>query len=385
MSLNILFVDPNPFPTGGAMTKRHRYLVDYLNSQNITSSVLVCDFKNRNAAENPQEGSYGLCRYKNITPIAASKHFIKFWREGTLHIKEFYKPGEENVAIFDTMLVWSSYPFYIYAQKLGYTIVFDQVETSMLANGKVSLLRWINIKFGESLTNKAFTKWPGIVISTALEEENKRLYPNRKLCLLQNATPILCEDNKTSLHKPLTLLYSGTYSPKDGVQHLLQGVIKAHEEGVDCKLILLGSGTKDHMKVLDNANGHDFIEYLGYVSDEKLIELLSTCDVLCMTRINSRFARFGFPFKLSEYLATGNVVLATDVGDVTKYVENRVSAYVIEPNSADAICRTIMHISTHEEEAVSVARRGKECAKQHFSIDVVGNKFVKFLEEISKP
>lgn len=380
--LNVVFVDPNTFPVGGAMTKRHRYLVDYLNAQGMESEVLVCDFKKRSSLSNPMEGRYGACVYKDITPIADSGRYLKFWREGKQFLKQSYKRGRKNIAVFDTMLVWSSYPFYRYAKKLGYTVVFDQVETSMLQNGKVSRLRYLNMKFGEMLSDMAFRCNPGIVISTALMEENRRLYPGRKLCLLQNATPVFCTEPKAALGNPLTLMYSGTYSAKDGVRYLIEAVIKAHERGCDCRLVLLGAGVPEDMKVLELAKGHEYIEYKGYVSDDELKRMLLGSDVLCMTRTNSRFARFGFPFKLSEYLSCGNVLLATDVGDVTLYVEDKVSAYVVEPENSDAIARVIEYIQTHEKEALTVARNGLECAQRHFSIDVVGRKFVEFLMKI---
>lgn len=70
------------------------------------------------------------------------------------------------------------------------------------------------------------------------------------------------------------------------------------------------------MAILDSVKDKAYIRYLGFVSDEELIEQLLESDILCMTRCNSVFANYGFPFKLSEYLSTDNVVLATSVGDL---------------------------------------------------------------------
>ena len=101
-----------------------------------------------------------------------------------------------------------------------------------------------------------------------------------------------------------------------------------------------------------------------------------------MTRCNSRFANYGFPFKLSEYLATGNIVLATNVGDVCDYIENKKSAYIVPPESSYSIAKAILHIHSNPEEAFTVAKGGLEAMQKHFSIENVGKVFVDFLKEV---
>lgn len=380
--MNVVYIGPQSFPSGGATTKRRRYMVDYMNANGIPCHYLCCDFKQREKRCNDTKGLYGKCDYLDVTPIADGKHYISFWRTGKKQLKEWYKDNCKNILIFDTLLYWFDYPFYRYAKKMGYHVVFDQVETSYLQNGKVSFAHSLNIRLGEWLSDKAFKKSPAFVISQALQEENSNRYPNRKLCLLPNSTPVLNDIPKTKIGSPLLLLYSGTYAPKDGVSDLIDGVIEAHEKGCNCKLILLGKGNVEDMKVLQKAEGKAYIEYRGFVSDEELLQTMIKSDVLCMTRTNSRFANYGFPFKLSEYLATGNILLATSVGDVCQYVNDKKSAYIVAPESSTAIANAILHISNNHEEALQVAKNGFESMKEHFSIEIVGKKFVDFLSLI---
>lgn len=243
-------------------------------------------------------------------------------------------------------------------------------------------LHSVNIKISEFFSDKAYRHSSAFVISNNLMNEVCKKYPNRKLCLLPNSTPQLNNQSRDTLNKPLKVLYSGTYSPKDGVEYLLKGVIEAYENGIAVELILLGKGSKEDMKVLELAKGKDYIHYLGYVSDEELNSCLLACDVLCMTRCNSRFANYGFPFKLSEYLATGNIVLATNVGDVELYVKDKESAYIISSENSHAIATTLQHIVEHPQEAFSVAKGGLKIMQQYFSIESVGVIFLDFLYHI---
>lgn len=382
IKLNVVYIGPSPFPVGGATTKRKRYMIDYMNEHNIESHYLVCDFKQKGKVVNPIEGSYGKCTYRDITNIANNKKFLTFWKEGKKQLSKWYNPQSKNILIFNTILHWQAYPFYKFAIKKGYHIVFDQVETSMLLSGKSSFLHKINIIVSECLSHGAYKRSAGFVISSALLKDNRDRFPHRKLCLLPNSTPILCSKTKKELNTPLQLLYAGTYAPKDGVSYLINGVIQAKEKGCDCKLILLGKGEEKDMEILELAKDKDYISYLGFVSDEELVQYLLQSDVLCMTRTNSRFANYGFPFKLSEYLATSNIVLATNVGDVSEYVKDKESAFIVEPENSTAIAYAIIDIINNPESALKIAGNGFEVMKMNFSIENVGRRFINFLNKI---
>ena len=48
-----------------------------------------------------------------------------------------------------------------------------------------------------------------------------------------------------------------------------------------------------------------FILSTGFLLEDEYYKILPHSDVLLMTRINSKYANAGFPFKLGEYLASG--------------------------------------------------------------------------------
>lgn len=128
--LNVVYIGPQSFPLGHATTKRRRYMVDYMNSHGIKCYYLVCDFKQRDKRVNPVSGKYGECEYYDITPLAQKKKFFQYWKKGKALLKDWFVEGKQNCLVFPTILDVFSYPFYRYARKLGYKIVFDQVETS---------------------------------------------------------------------------------------------------------------------------------------------------------------------------------------------------------------------------------------------------------------
>ena len=128
--------------------------------------------------------------------------------------------------------------------------------------------------------------------------------------------------------------------------------------------------------------GNPNVEYLGRVSDERLNEVLLSSDILTMTRENSHFANCGFPFKLSEYLATGNVVLATKVSDVGIYLKHLENAYLVEPENIDQIASGIEYLISNQNKAVEMGEKGLDVANFSFGIENIGHTFVNFLQSI---
>lgn len=380
--LNVVYIGGSTFPLGYAMTKRWRYMVDYMNMHGIQSHVMVCHYKIEGTFDNPQKGNYGMADYIDIRHLFAERKILSFYRVGKKQLKEWFNPNKKNIMIFSTNLSFWLLPFYKYAKKIGYKMVFDQVETSMKKSGKMRFRRRINILLSESVSRYAYKGASSFVISSALWWQNHEMHPNMPLCLLPNSTVDLKNPAKKTFNAPIKVLYSGTFASKDGVSYLIDGVIGAHNRGCNVELILLGKGQPWDMKVLEKVKDYPWVKYLGFVSDEELIDNIQQADVLCMTRTNSIFANYGFPFKLSEYLATGNILLASRIGDVERYVKDKESAYLVSPESANDIANALCYIESHPIEAKIVAENGYKVMKMHFSIEHVGDIFVKFLNQI---
>lgn len=382
--INVVYINPFAFPLGFASTKRRRYMVDYMNEHSISSHVLCTRYKKDKAFFNPQNGFYKATDFYDLSDFRSHGYLVKYYREGLKCLKKWYVSSMKNVLIFHTLLNVEDTPFFLYARELGYKILFDQVETSYIAKGtQLSLKSKVRIMLDEMVSKYAYKRCNGsFVISHALLEQNKRKYPSMSLCILPNSTPILQEKQKKSFSEIPTILYSGTFAPKDGVEYLLEAFLRVQQRGIKCKLILTGKGTSKNMRVLNIVKDNLNVEYKGMVSDDELVYLMRECDILMMTRTNSVFANCGFPFKLSEYLATGNPVIATRVSDISLILTHRKNAYLVEPENVEEIAEGIIYYIKNEETALSIGRCGLKRMQEVFSIEKVGNLFVGFLKDI---
>src|SRR5659263_699516 len=99
--LNILFIKGQSFPNGFAMARRHRYIVDYLNSQNI-SSGLIQTRTNTDPFDNPVFGIYGLAKYLNANYFWHKRFVgkINYFVKVVSFIYKHYDKSKRNIIVF---------------------------------------------------------------------------------------------------------------------------------------------------------------------------------------------------------------------------------------------------------------------------------------------
>jgi glycosyltransferase involved in cell wall biosynthesis len=121
------------------------------------------------------------------------------------------------------------------------------------------------------------------------------------------------------------------------------------------------------LEMISSSQYRERIEYMGYLEDDEYYALLGECDILCMTRVASKFAQAGFPFKLGEYLATGRAVVASNVGDVGLYLADRKNALIVEPDSSESIAKALEFLISNPDEAKKIGHEGRKLAKEKFN------------------
>jgi glycosyltransferase involved in cell wall biosynthesis len=79
----------------------------------------------------------------------------------------------------------------------------------------------------------------------------------------------------------------------------------------------------------------------GPVSGERLQEYLAACDVCWLPLKDSGANRGRWPFKLSDYMAAGRPVVATNVGDIAEVVRQHRLGVIADDNPADFAAATL--------------------------------------------
>lgn len=167
--------------------------------------------------------------------------------------------------------------------------------------------------------------------------------------------------------------YCGVISTyKDGVDILINAFKIFHETHPDYELYIIGRFetcvVQKELELLTNTlKIADSVVFTGQVSPEKIPQLLSNAQALVLARPDNLQSRYGFPTKLGEYLATGNPVIVTNVGEISAYIEDRVNGILVPPGNVEAFACDMAWVVEHPEEAAIIGRNGQLLSLSKFS------------------
>ena len=182
------------------------------------------------------------------------------------------------------------------------------------------------------------------------------------------------------------IAYCGSVSKiKDGVDVLIRSFALFHLKHPNYFLYIIGGKGDDeplsYFEHLANELGvQKTVVFTGKVSANKLPELLVNSQILALARPDSLQARNGFPTKLGEYLATGNPVLVTNVGEIPIFIKHRVNGFISKESNVDDFASQLCWIVENEAQAKLIGLRGKELVDNEFSFIIQSKKAYDFIE-----
>jgi glycosyltransferase involved in cell wall biosynthesis len=190
------------------------------------------------------------------------------------------------------------------------------------------------------------------------------------------------------LEKIKYIAYCGDIAgTKDGVSDLIKSFKLLSKRFSDLTMYIIGdaphSNTLAKLKELSVELGvADKIVFTGRVARDEVPKYLCNATMLALERPPSLQADYGFPSKVGEYLATGNPVVVTNVGEISWFLEDGVSAFIVEPGNPDDFARKMEYVLENPEIAKRVGLKGREVAYSRFDYKVQGKRIIEFLQNI---
>ncbi len=201
------------------------------------------------------------------------------------------------------------------SRKFKIKYVYDmQDEYSSYASYRIPFIRMIDrkaiadsdivITVSDSLRNlvKTFRKKPVYTVQNGIDIESFNISgkKNRK---------------KLGLPDGKIIIYVGEISKFKGVDILVEAFKEVKKLMPDAYLLLSGP-------IVDINIKKEWIIYRKFPFRWEVASALGISDVAVLPNIRNRFSEFCFPYKLSEYMAAGIPIVATDVGDASLILAN---------------------------------------------------------------
>lgn len=178
--------------------------------------------------------------------------------------------------------------------------------------------------------------------------------------------------------------YCGTMNNhKDGVDILIQAFIKIMGQFPDLNLFLAGpllpkSDYELQLQIISKYKAENRIKYVGNISRKDMPLFLLKAKLLAFARPTSKQSEGGFPTKLGEYLASGNPVCITNVGEIGHYLEDNKSAFISDPDSIDSFSNGLRRALTSKN-ASKIGEAGRNVALRFFNKDIQAKLLYNFL------
>lgn len=184
-----------------------------------------------------------------------------------------------------------------------------------------------------------------------------------------------CPKQKDGLKR---ILYTGTLHSRFGVPLLLLAFALLKDP--DYRLILCGTGDSTEL-VQTAARMDDRIQFLGKLPREKVLELQHEAAVLVNPRQNTEeFAKYSFPSKNLEYLASGTPVIAYKLDGIPAEYDRLI--HYVPDCSPESLAEMIVSVCDRDKmAAMERANAAAEFVRKEKNELVQTKKIVCFLKE----
>lgn len=153
------------------------------------------------------------------------------------------------------------------------------------------------------------------------------------------------EDDRIKPFEGITLIYAGNPAKKDCLHTVINVVNTLASEGKNVRLIILGITQEMYLekysKKLLTKNIHKNVIFLGRISQNLIPAYYKEADFMVLLREPNRKNMAGFPTKFAESMTAVVPVITNATSDLTKYVIDGKTGYIVEDYSYEALIQVM--------------------------------------------
>jgi len=189
--------------------------------------------------------------------------------------------------------------------------------------------------------------------------------------------------------RKVKILMASTFRDKKGITYGLEAFAKIIEKYPKVELTLIGDAgrsqreveyKKEIMRVIENKNLRDKINYLGFLPYPQFIEESKKHDIFLAPSMRGSDGETegGAPVTLIEMSAYGMPVVSTLHCDIPEVILDNRSGFLVPERDADALAERLEFLITHPQKWEVIGKAGRE----HVEAEYDGKKQAKKLEDI---
>ncbi len=386
--MKIILITGHQYPIGTALTNRIRSYLEVLATLDNDVSVLV--YKPTEDRDNPQNQTAGTLNGVRYTYTTYS----------------VYRPKTSLM----TMISW----VYGYLNCLIHLVRENRLKHTdiiILAQARSSLIPLVYLLSRMSKTKFVlenseypwfvirrkpsnhiykplyqciyYRMFDGVIAMTSALQKYHHRYGKKGIRIIHLPMTVDARRFGIDAERENSITYIGNKSYyKDGVGVLVDAFVSIADKFPDWRLIIIGDSGNDK-EIISKAQNNALtgrIITMGNVHRDDVPPLLIKSKVLALARPQGIQAEGGFPTKLGEYLATGNLVVVTDVGEIGSYLQDGISALMAKPGDVQSFADKLEQGIVDYDLMQHVRQGGLDVCNRHFNAQLQGRRLNEFLQ-----
>ena len=177
------------------------------------------------------------------------------------------------------------------------------------------------------------------------------------------------------------ILCVGRLVPQKGIEYFIRAIPKIARHYPEAKYVIVGEGwSRDILESEARASGHaNKIRFTGFASDQEVIDLMTSADVLVVPSIYEPFGIVAL-----EGMATGVPVVASQVDGLAEIIDHDKTGIFVFPRSPESIAWGIERILSDPDHARWLTENAKEKLHKAYSWEAVAMKTVDVYRKVMK-
>ena len=171
----------------------------------------------------------------------------------------------------------------------------------------------------------------------------------------------------------LLILAVGRLTPQKGFQHLIYAMPQILRRHPKAKLLIVGDGWMrgELERAAYEVGCHERIRFTGFLSDDELIELYLSADLLVVPSIYEPFG-----ITALEGMAAGLPVVASKVGGLQYIVEHERTGIWVIPGDPRSIAWGVDYVLSNPDRAKQMGENARRKVKNEYSWDIIAERTI---------
>lgn len=221
-----------------------------------------------------------------------------------------------------------------------------------------------------------------VVTSAYLQSLVAQKYPGKPLLVLPNGVDVRDYPKLNATRPRHALYYFGAINRLELVEAMLRALPATVAAVPDVQVYILGGGSAldDAKKLVRRLRVAQHVVLSGWIDMLDAPNYVQYADIAVCYQPNTPTVRAASNMKVFQYMAMGAAVVVSDVGDLSRYVQDGAAGAVVAPGDSKQLADTFVRLLKHPAQRSRMAAKARSLAETTYAWPVLASTLDAFLK-----